>query len=280
VPPPPPPVAQLAQHIINWRAQRPDAVLNTYWPGDRILFSEKVSRSSHDATDERFNQMHYVRTGQLGLTTRTLCANGSHDEIEWIRVLDGDRIDAEALADAPCLPFVTRAQHRFASALSQPFQAQAQAAPVQVAAVRPIPEWMQRRDDLERIHTEQFTQDSLVILKLKSGRYIRLSDAFEHGYARTADRTQGLEFDEVVLALKGMPAAVAAKNEARLTPNERYMRNAFGNEYLYMTIGRARLRFGLLGVGPNEIAHMIRNPARQCASFLAHFIARARAALA
>jgi hypothetical protein len=201
-PPPPPPVNQLAQHLINWTAQRPDAILNTFWPGDRILCSEKVLRSQYDAIDERFNQMHYIRTGQLDLPIRTLCVNGTHDEIEWIRLLSNDKMDEEALAAAPCLPFVTRAQYRFATPFSQTFRlaplaVNAAAAAPSTAKARPIPEWMQHRDDQLRMRQQQFTQDSLVILKLKSGRYIRLSDVFAHGYAETAGKTQGREYNHV-----------------------------------------------------------------------------------
>jgi hypothetical protein len=46
---------------------------------------------------------------------------------------------------------------------------------------------------------------------------------------------------------------------------------------LYTTIGRARRTLGMLGVGPNEVAYIIKNRARQCSSFLSRFIARARA---
>jgi len=274
------PADEVRLHTVPWSSQKPDVVLNTFWPGDRIIFTDKIVRSNYDAVDERLNQLHYARTSQLNAPVHILCRNGTHDEIEWIRTIHSEKDEQHAaLEQLPQMPFATRAQYRIATPASQPFQATPlprQQQQQQQQPRPPPPEWVQQRDEHANMLAQQHTQDSLIVLKLKSGRYVRLSDVFEHGYAETADKTQGREVDEVVLSLKGMPEAVSATNEARLSAGERYLRNSFGNEHFYTCIGRARKVFGMLGVGPREIAHMIQRPARQCASFLSQFIVRER----
>ena len=108
--------------------------------------------------------------------------------------------------------------------------------------------WLQNKGVTKTKEKEelQHNSDHTIILQCRSGRWCRLSDFFNHGYACTVAKMQGGANKCIALYMPGY----------KMNP---FLQRVFGRNHLYTAITRAIKQFTFFGDGPVELKSMIDN---------------------
>jgi hypothetical protein len=94
------------------------------------------------------------------------------------------------------------------------------------------------------LDSHRFPLDSNMLVFLASGRVVRLSDAFSHGYAVTVNKLQGGEDKHIVLYIPGYQG-------------EKFLIKYFSRNHLYTAITRATESFTFFGDSIKDLQQMI-----------------------
>ena len=204
-------------------------VLNSFAPGERVIFKHRITRWKDDVYDDPRNAAYYAKRGQLEFAQRTLFVNGEQTTIarlEWEPApREGQRGYAKRQRADQELAFKERVT-------GQTLREHEPSVPV--VAVRGEDNWQRLR------------------LVGTCGRVFSLGDDFVHAYAITVNTSQGTEAEHVVLyAHTAHPDAL----------------QFFGSHHLYTAITRAKKSFCFLGP-VNQLRWFAQNIERPCYCYL------------
>jgi hypothetical protein len=202
----------------------PAAVRDSVFPGMQIVFYAKVNRVQYDTVDDFFNGDWYAGKQMLTKGSRELFVNGEMDTVDCIFNLHQLPDGWESMTSHAVRMYVK----------GRTFEMQRKLATRNASDETYLRYVRDSKKDAvtAALASPRFPLDQNVLIYLRSGRVIRLSDPFRPGYADTVNRRQGGEKNKIIF--------YCPTYEGTMTKH-------FSRNHLYTTITRAKKCFTYFG---------------------------------